>query len=43
MPPSSDKENKWKAKGTKSDNWIYQASAQPIYDYPSAQEKIKPI
>jgi hypothetical protein len=24
--------NKWKAKGTKSDNWIYQASAQPIYD-----------
>jgi len=24
--------NQWKAKGTKSDNWIYQASAQPIYD-----------
>ena len=24
--------DKWKAKGTKSDNWIYQASAQPIYD-----------
>jgi transposase len=24
--------NQRKAKGTKSDNWIYQASAQPIYD-----------